>query len=123
MLSHVIGIDQDVVQVYKDTNIEEVGEDVVHETLKSSQSIGKAERHNTILKGSITGSEGSFPFITFGDSDKMECMPKIDFGIDACFPRCIEEIGNEWKWVSILFGNLVKTTVIDTKSETAILFS
>ena len=43
---HVVGEDEDVVEVDDDTVVEEVLENVVHETLESGRSVGKSEGHN-----------------------------------------------------------------------------
>jgi hypothetical protein len=47
VLFFIIGVDEDVVQVYKDADIEQVRKDVIHKPLKCSQSIGKSKRHDT----------------------------------------------------------------------------
>jgi hypothetical protein len=41
----VVGEDQDVIQIDNDIIIEEILKNVIHETLKSGQGIGKSERH------------------------------------------------------------------------------
>ena len=42
----IVRVDENVVEVYDYGDVEEVGEDVVHEMLKSCQSVCKSERHN-----------------------------------------------------------------------------
>jgi len=42
----VVGVDENVVEVNDYGDVEEVGEDVVHEMLKSCRSVCKSERHN-----------------------------------------------------------------------------
>ena len=42
----VVGIDEDVVEVNDYADIEHVGEDVIHESLKSGWSVGESERHD-----------------------------------------------------------------------------
>ena len=51
----IVGVDEDVVQVNKDTNIKEVAKNVVHESLKGGWGISESERHNTPFKGAIAG--------------------------------------------------------------------
>ena len=65
--------------------------------------------------------ESGFPFITFGDSDKVVCMSEINFGIDTTFLGSIKEISNEWKWILVLLGDSVKSTEIHAESERTIL--
>ena len=64
VLFHVVGIDED-------TYIEHVGEDVVHEVLKSCWCISQTERHNTPFEGAVAGVEGGFPFVTFTDLNEV----------------------------------------------------
>ncbi len=66
---HIVGVDEDVVKIDDNTNIEHIGEDVVHESLERSWGIGKSERHDLPFKRSIAGSECGFPLITFGYAD------------------------------------------------------
>ena len=65
----VIGVDEDVIKVDGDINIEEVAEDVIHESLESSWSIGQSEGHNKPFKRSIASPECHLPFITFRNAD------------------------------------------------------
>jgi hypothetical protein len=46
MTRGVGGINEDVVEIYNDTNVEEVGEYGVHEALESGWRIGESHRHN-----------------------------------------------------------------------------
>ena len=45
VFGNVVGIDEDVVQIYDDYDINHIHEDVVHESLKSCWSISKPFRH------------------------------------------------------------------------------
>jgi lipoprotein-anchoring transpeptidase ErfK/SrfK len=67
-------------------------------------------------------SERGFPFVTFGDTNEMKGMSEINFGVDASFPRSIEEVRNERKWISVLLGNTVKAPIINTETEGTTLF-
>ena len=42
----IVGVDEDIIQVDNNTDIEHVGEDIVHESLKSGWSIRESERHD-----------------------------------------------------------------------------
>ena len=64
VLGKVVGIDQYVIQVDDDINVHHIGEDVVHEPLKSCGSISKAFQHYQPLKRSIAGPEGGLPFVS-----------------------------------------------------------
>jgi len=45
MFRHVIRVDEYIIQIDHDTDIQKVGENVVHELLKGHRSIGKAKEH------------------------------------------------------------------------------
>jgi len=47
---HVIQVDEYIIQIDHDTDIQKVGENVVHELLKNCGSIGKIERHYRLFK-------------------------------------------------------------------------
>ena len=69
VLGDVVGIDEDVVEVDDHIDVEEIREDVVHETLESCRSVGESEGHNRLFKGTITGTEGGFPLIAIRNLD------------------------------------------------------
>jgi len=45
VLGHVIRVDKYIIQIDHDTDIQNVGENVVHESLEGRGSIGKTEGH------------------------------------------------------------------------------
>jgi len=45
MFGHVIRVDKYIIQIVHDTDIQKVGENVVHESLEDCGSISKTERH------------------------------------------------------------------------------
>jgi len=45
MLGHVIRVDEYIIQIDHDTDIQKIGENIVHESLESRGSIGKTEGH------------------------------------------------------------------------------
>ena len=47
----------------------------------------------------------------------MISVTEINGGIEAGFTRSGQEVGNERKWITVLFGNLVQSTEIDTEAE------
>ena len=51
MLRDVVGIDEDVIQIYDDYNVNHIHENVVHESLKHGRCIRKPFRHYQHSKG------------------------------------------------------------------------
>ena len=116
MLRHIIRVNEDIIKVNDNTDIEHICEDFIHVTLESSRHVGKSEGHHKPFKRAVASAECSFPFVTVCDVDKVVRMSKIDLCIKLGFPWCIQEVGDQGKWVTILLGNLVETTVVDTKT-------
>ena len=44
-------------------------------------------------------------------------MTEINGGIEAGFTHSGQEVGNERKWITVLFGNLVQPVEIDAEAE------
>ena len=122
LVNGVVGVDQDVIEVDEYTYIQEIGEDIVHETEESSRSIGEAERHNTPLEGSIASTEGGLPFVSFMDPNKMVCMPEIDLSKESGLPRAIQEVRDAGRWVTVFLCDSVEALKVNTKSKGPILF-
>jgi hypothetical protein len=45
----ILGINQDVIQIYHDKLVEVVHEDIIHQARERSWSIGQAKRHDGVL--------------------------------------------------------------------------
>ena len=65
----VIGVDQDVIEIYNHRDIYHVSENVIHKALESGRGIGKSEQHNQPFERPIAGSKGGFPLISICDVD------------------------------------------------------
>jgi len=50
MLGHVIQVDEYIIQIDHDTNIQNIGENIIHESLKGCRSIGKTEGYYRLFK-------------------------------------------------------------------------
>ena len=67
VISHVIGIDQNIIKINYHIYIDGVRKDVIYEVLEGSRSIGKTKRYNRPFKRSIIGIECSLPFVAFSN--------------------------------------------------------
>jgi len=45
MLGHTIPVDEYIIQIDHNTDIQNIGENVIHESLEGCRNIGKAEGH------------------------------------------------------------------------------
>src|SRR5882724_7379182 len=64
VLGNVVGIDEDVVQIYDDYDVNNICENFIHKSLKSGRCISKPFRHYQPLEGTIAGLECSLPFVS-----------------------------------------------------------
>ncbi|KIK77801.1 hypothetical protein PAXRUDRAFT_163097, partial [Paxillus rubicundulus Ve08.2h10] len=98
----------DVLLIDYDTDIKHISEDGINETLESCRSP---------LIGAIAGAEGSLPFISGCDVDKMVGVPEIDLGIDFTTARGVKEVRDEREWVAVFLRDFVESLEVDTESE------
>jgi len=77
MFRHVIQVDEYIIQIYHDTDIQEVRENVIHKLLEGCRSIGKTKRHYRPFKQSIAYPKDSLSFIIVGDANQVVSMAKI----------------------------------------------
>ena len=89
-----VGVDEYVIEVYQNTNIEQVTKDIIHEALESGGCIGESERQYMPFEGAIASPESCLPFITLLDSDQMIGMPEVDFQIDFGLVQAVKEVSN-----------------------------
>ena len=95
VILHIVQVNQDVVKVNYHADMEHICEYQVYKPLKCGRGIGEAKRHHQPLVGAVSGSEGCFPLVTISDANQMVCMPKVDFGVDLCSARRVEQVGDE----------------------------
>src|SRR5882724_5470374 len=94
VFGNVVRIDENVIQIYDDNDINHIHEDVIHKPLKSCWSISKPFSHYQPLEGTVMSPEGSLPFVSRCNLNKMVHMLEVDFGVDLCFSWCIQEVRN-----------------------------
>ena len=66
--------------------------------------------------------ECGFPFVAFSNSDKVIGMSEVYGGVNSGFARSGQQVGDERKRISILLGDPVKTSEVNTKTEGSVLF-
>jgi len=69
MLFQRVREDEDIIKVDHYEDISHVSEDVVHEGLECSGSIGKSHWHDQELEGAVTRSEGCLPLMAHCDAN------------------------------------------------------
>jgi len=121
VLSWIPGEDEDVIEVDKDIDVEDVTEDVVHEVLEGGWSIGEAKGHDEAFEVTIACPEGCFPFIARFDTEKVVGTTEVEFGEDFGATETVEGFRDERKGIAVLDGDAVEATVVDTETERTIL--
>ena len=86
----VVGVDKDVIEVYDNRNVGEIGEDFVHEALEGGGGVAETKGHNQEFKSSVSGPKGCFPFVARSNSDVEVTYSEINFSVDSSFTSTIE---------------------------------
>jgi len=67
VFGHVVWVDEYIIQIDHNTDIQKIRENVIHESLKGCESIGKTKEYYRSLEWSVMCSKSSLPFVTIGD--------------------------------------------------------
>ena len=118
---HVLGVDEDVIEVHDDTDIQHVGKDGVDKLLECCGSISETEGHYQPFIRPIVGAESCFPLVSGCNPDKMVCVPEIYLGVDFGLAGRVQKVGDQGEWVAILFGNFIEALEVNAEPERAIL--
>lgn len=117
----VRGKDEDVVEVDDDEIVQEIAEDVVHEGLEGGGGVGETEGHDKGFEVAVASAESGFPLVTLLDSYEVVGPTEVEFGEDLGTAEAVDGLSNEGKGSSVLDGNLVEASVVDTKSQAVVL--
>ena len=90
MFVHIIQVDEYIIQIYHNTNIQNIRKNIIYKSLKSYRSISKTKGYYRPFKWSIVCSKSSLPFITIGNVNQMVSMVKIYFWINLSFVRWVQ---------------------------------
>jgi len=69
IISYIIRIDQNIIEIDYCSYIKKAKENVIHEILEGSESIGKTKEYDRPFKRSIVGTECSLLFVIFSNVD------------------------------------------------------
>ena len=89
VLLWIVGVYQDIIQVYDYGDVNHVSKDVVHEPLETCWGIGEPLGHHQPLKRPMLGPEGGLPFVAIGDADEVVGMSQVDLGVDLGLAQSI----------------------------------
>src|SRR5882724_12065895 len=121
MIFQRVGEYEDVIKVDHYEHISHVSEDMVHEGLERSGSIGKSHWHDQELEGAVARSESCLPLVACCDTNIVVASTEVELGVDLRAAQLVEEVGDEWNRVPILSSNLVEVLEIYTESQGTVL--
>ena len=110
---------EDVVKVDNTENAKIFAKGVLDEGLKGGGCIGESKRHDEVLVESLRCPERGFPFIASTNSDEVERVFQVDYSEYLAALSLVEKIINVRNWVTILLGDGVETSVVDTEAQFA----
>ena len=90
---------------------------MINVILKGGRCVTKAKGHHEGLKETEACDEGSFPFVAFGDAELIKCGDDIEFCIDLGVTKSVQRLSYQWEWVTILNGDVIKTPVVLTYTD------
>src|SRR5712664_2284659 len=108
MIFKGIGEDEDIVEVDHYEYVSHVLEDMIHEGLKCSRSIGESHGHNQEFKRAITGAKGCLPLMASGNTHIVVASVQVELGVYLGTAELVKEVGDKWDWVPIFPGELVE---------------
>ena len=88
VLLRIVGVYQDIIQVYYYRDVNHVSEDV-HEPLETHWGIGEPLGHHQPLERPVPGPKSGLPFVAIGDVDKVVGMSQVNLGIDLGLAQSI----------------------------------
>ena len=83
-ISVIIGIDEDVVQIYDNKDIKLFSKNLVDVSLEAGWRVGEIERHHLILEVTVLGSECDFLLVFFADSHSMVDTGEVKLSESFC---------------------------------------
>src|SRR5882672_3021836 len=117
MIFKGVGEDEDIVEVDHYEDVSHVSEDVIHEGLERSGSIGESHGHNQEFKRAISGAKGCFPLMASGDANIVVASAQVELGVDLGTAELVKEIGDKQDQVPILPGEFVEVPEVDTEPQ------
>ena len=118
----IFGLDEDIIQIHNDEDIKLFREDFIDVALECYRSVGQSKRHYLIFEIAVSGPESSFPLISFTNSHPVIGTSEVELGKPPCSPQSIQGLLDQRKLILIFDGRVVKSLIINAKSEVAIWF-
>src|SRR5882672_9491935 len=94
MIFKGIGEYEDIVEVDHYEDVIHVSEDMIHEGLECSGSIGESHGHNQEFERAIMGAKGCLPLMPSGNANIVITSMQVELGVDLGTSELVKEVGN-----------------------------
>ena len=122
MLFACLRKDEDIIQVDDYVSfVQEVTEDLIHETLEGSRRIAETEGHGGWLEETPVGAEGCLPLVSFLDPDVIVAPAYVQLGEEPGVLCLIDELLDKRKGIFVLDGPFIELSIILDWAQRAIL--
>ena len=117
MFLQVFTIDEDVIHVDRYFFLcYEVHEYRVHEGLEGRWTVGHSKVQDLWFVQSSISDYCSLPFVSFVYANVMIAPPDVELSEILCLCQPVDDVCCQRKWIPILNGDLIKSSVILNKS-------
>lgn len=117
MLSLILTKDQDIIKIYKDAHIYQVGKHQIHSALKMSRGIFQPKLHDTKLKGPVPTIECRLMAVLRLNGNLMVAIPKVQFRKHTGTLEPREQLIYTWQRELVSNGVGIKAAVVGTHSQ------
>jgi hypothetical protein len=88
--------------------------------LEGRGGVGQSKKHDSWFKESQVGNERCFPFVSFFDSDVVVPPAHIELGEERRAFHSIDQLGDEWQGITVLYGPFIYFSVVLDRSQLAV---
>ena len=121
MLLVISTVDQDIIDVYNHTNVQQRFQDVLDQRLEGSWGIRESEGHDFVLIMTVSCAKSRFLDVILVNADLIVSPTKVNLGEDLCTLKSVNEVIDEGNWKSVLLGDLVEGPIVDAHAQFPIL--
>ena len=115
MYSQVIHID------FEPSLSDHVGEDMIHECLKSGRSVTEPKKHYGGFEEAKRGDEHCFPLIFLSDANVVITPSNIEFGEQCRVLHVIDQLRDEGERIPVANSVGVEIPIVLTRSQGSVL--
>ena len=89
--------------------------------LEGGRGVCQSKWHHKILKMAISGPEGCLPLIPILDAHQVVGSTEVNLGVHLGSPQPVKKRCDQGEGISVLLGDFIESSVVNTMAEGAIL--